>query len=143
VLNPPAVWRTTYRAGPGFPDPGPSAWYREGAHDLARLAGTLPGQARRVAGRAVGGRRGGQGRAQDLRVPWRRDGRLDRPEVRSDQGSSQRMAVALSAGRLGYGLHWPIRLEQPADRRRDPRRGAARSRRRVLPDSGQQAAQEG
>src|SRR5207248_2648611 len=101
--------------------PGSTAQPREGAYDLARLAGTLPGQARRVAGRAVGGRRGGQGRTQDLRVSWRRARRHDRPKVRPDQGSRRRMAVALSTGRLGYGLYWPLRLEQPADRRRDPR----------------------
>src|SRR5215472_527971 len=37
-------------------------------YDVGKPARVLPGQAGRLAGRAVGRRRGGQGRRQDLRV---------------------------------------------------------------------------
>src|ERR1700757_3109027 len=38
-------------------------------YDVGQPARLLPGQVGRLAGRAVGRRRGGQGRGQDLRVP--------------------------------------------------------------------------
>src|SRR6516162_4635393 len=52
--------------------PGPLAACAPAAllcgYEVGKPARLLPGQAGRLAGRAVGGRRGGQGRRQDLRV---------------------------------------------------------------------------
>src|SRR5579859_5810388 len=52
------------------------------------------------------------------------------------------MGAAVSAGRVGDGLHRPVGLEPAADRRRHPGRRADRGRRRVVYDDRQQAGQK-
>jgi len=46
----------------------------------------------------------------DLRVPGCPGPRAGRLDARSGQGKCRWMAAAQSAGRPGYGLHWPVRL---------------------------------
>ena len=60
-------------------------------------------------------------------------------EVGARPRGGRRVAGPLPRRRQRDGLHRPVRLERPALRRRDRRRGAARGGRRVLPAGGRQA----
>ena len=98
-----------------------------GLNDPRRAGRLLPGQTRRLAGRAVGGRRGRQGRRQDLRVPRfsRRLRSRRRTQVRAHRRRGRGAAGALpastsprrrtSAATAGTPSRWPV----PADELRE------------------------
>ena len=85
-----------------------------------RVAGVLPDEAGRLAGRAVGGRRRGQGRrrrSSRSSAARQHDGR---PQVRRDPRRGRRVADPLPRRGCQIALHRSIRMEHP-------RRGAERS----------------
>ena len=137
-------WSSVTDQGPGRPD-----WrepcHGEDAMTREEMLGVLPGQAGRLAGPALGGRRGGEGRQPDLRVPRRAGGE---PTVGvkcgPEPGGGRRVAAPVPGTTprrcpTSAGPGW----NTPAARRRHPRRRADRGGRRLVRGGGGEAAPSG